>query len=245
MTYDQIIEKLKSLSNPKNIEGMKRFAVGGKNTLGISIPLLRNIAKEINREYTSRHSSGQENKLVDKNKLALELWDSGIHEAKMLAAFIGVPELATLSKIDKWVNEFDSWDIVDQTCSSYFRKTKYSHELVYRYVNKKEEFVKRTSFVMIAVLAVHDKKMTNIEFQPYFELIIDKANDPRNFVKKAVNWALRQIGKRNQSLNKTAIETANEILKKYPDSKTARWVANGAINELKLKKNYKYSVLTN
>jgi 3-methyladenine DNA glycosylase AlkD len=245
MTYSEILEKLKSLSNPKNIEGMKRFAVGGKNTLGIPIPVLRNMAKEINKEYTPRHSPGQEKKPDEKHKLALKLWDSGIHEAKMLAAFTAVPEMATLSQIDKWVNEFDSWDICDQTCSSYFRKTKFAHELINRYVNSDKEYVKRTAFVMMAVLAVHDKKMTDNEFQPYFKLIIEASDDERNFVKKAVNWAFRQIGKRNQNLNNTAIETANEILKKYPNSKGAKWIANGAINELKLKKNYKYAVLTN
>jgi len=234
MTYSEILEKLKSLSNPKNIEGMKRFAVGGKNTLGIPVPVIRNIAKEINRDYKV--------KLADKNKLALELWNSGIHEAKMLAAFTAVPDMATLSQIDKWVNEFDSWDICDQTCSSFFRKTKYSHDLINRYVDRDKEFVKRTAFVMMAVLAVHDKKMTDKDFSPYFKLIIKKSDDERNFVKKAVNWALRQIGKRNQSLNITAVETAKEILKKYPNSKTAKWVANGAISELGLKKNYKYSV---
>lgn len=225
MLYNEIIYKLKSLSNPKNIEGMKRFAAGGKHTLGISIPILRAMAKEINRE----HKNNQD----DKHKLALDLWDSGIHEAKMLAAFIAVPEKATIQDIDKWVNDFDSWDICDQTCSNYFRKTLFKYELVDRYVENEKEFVKRTAFVMMAVLAVHDKEMKDTDFEPYFKLIIEASTDERNFVKKAVNWALRQIGKRSHILNKKAINISEKILEKYPRSSSARWVANGAISELK------------
>jgi len=223
----KIIQKLKTLSNPENVEGMKRFAAGGKNTLGISIPELRNLAKNINKEYKNNPDK--------KHKIALELWDSGIHEARILAAFTAVPEYANLADIDKWVHEFDSWDICDQTCNSYFGKTIYKYELVGRYVKSEKEFVKRTAFVMMAVLAVHDKKITDKNFEPYFKLIIEKSTDERNFVKKAVNWALRQIGKRNQNLNKLAIKTARKIIKKYPDSKSARWIANDTVKELETK----------
>lgn len=225
----EIISKLKSLKNPKNIEGMKRFAVGGKNTLGIPLPILRNLAKEINKSY--------KNNLQEKNTIAFELWDSEIHEARMIAAFIAVPDYATLDFIDKWVGDFDSWDICDQTCNSYLRKTKFSHELVERYVDSDREFVKRTAFVMMAVLAVHDKNMTDKDFDKFFVLIIKKSDDERNFVKKAVNWALRQIGKRNKNLQKKALKTSKEILKKHPGSRSARWTANDAIRELSDDKN--------
>jgi 3-methyladenine DNA glycosylase AlkD len=223
----KIIQKLKTLSNPENVEGMKRFAAGGKNTLGISIPELRNLAKNINKEYKNNPDK--------KHKIALELWDSGIHEARILAAFTAVPEYANLADIDKWVHEFDSWDICDQTCNSYFKKTSFSRDLVSRYIKSDKEFVKRTSFVMMAVLAVHDKKMTDDDFIKFFPAMIKESNDDRNFVKKAVNWALRQIGKRNQNLNKLAIKTARKIIKKYPDSKSARWIANDTVKELETK----------
>jgi 3-methyladenine DNA glycosylase AlkD len=226
----QIINKLKTLSNPKNVEGMKRFAVGGKNTLGISIPVLRKMAKAIIHQYTNITDGTDK-----RHRLALELWKSGIHEARILAAFTAVPEYANLADIDKWVHDFDSWDICDQTCNSYFKKTVFSRDLVDRYIKSDKEFVKRTAFVMMAVLAVHDKKMANDDFAKFFPPIIKESNDDRNFVKKAVNWALRQIGKRNQDLNKLAIETAREIIKKYPDSKSARWIANDTIRELKNK----------
>ena len=226
----QIIKKLKTLSNPKNVEGMKRFAVGGENTLGISIPVLRKMAKEIIHKY-SDIADGTDKR----HRLALELWKSGIHEARILAAFTAVPEYANLADIDKWVHDFYSWDICDQTCNSYFKKTVFSRDLVNRYIKSDKEFVKRTSFVMMAVLAVHDKKMTDDDFIKFFPSIVKESNDDRNFVKKAVNWALRQIGKRNKNLNKLAIKTANEIIKKYPDSNSARWIANGAIRELKNK----------
>lgn len=211
---------------------MKRFAVGGKNTLGIPMPILRNIAKEIIHKYSDL-TDGTDRR----HRLALELWKSRIHEARILAAFIAVPEYATLADIDKWVYDFDSWDICDQTCNSYFRKTKFSHELVSRYVDSDREFIKRTAFVMMAVLAVHDKNMTDKDFDKFFVLIIKKSDDERNFVKKAVNWALRQIGKRNKNLQHEALKTSKEILKKHPGSRSARWTANDAIRELSDDKN--------
>jgi len=217
MDYNEIINKLKSLGNPKNLAGMARFGINTKNTLGISIPELRKLAKQIGKNH----------------ELALKLFNSGIHEARILACFTGKPELATEQQIEKWVKKLDSWDDCDQCCSAFFDKTKNSHKQAIKWAKRKEEFVKRAGFAMMATLAVHDKKAIDKDFIKFFPYIKKESIDQRNFVKKAVNWALRQIGKRNKNLNKKAIKLAKEILK--IDSKSAKWIANNAIKELTLR----------
>ena len=201
---------------------MKRFAVGGKNTLGVSIPVLRKMAKDINKEYKSDSDT--------KHKLALELFDSGIHEARILAGMIDEPNLVTEKQMDNWTSKFDSWDVVDQVCMNLFDKTKFAYDKVYEYTNRKPEFEKRTAFTLIACLAWHDRQSGDERFSAFFPLIKQGATDRRNYVKKAVNWALRHIGKRNMSLREEALKTAEEIQK--IDDKTARWIAGDAIREL-------------
>ncbi|MBI4059351.1 DNA alkylation repair protein [Candidatus Microgenomates bacterium] len=193
---------------------MARFGVNPQNTLGINIPYLRKLAKEIGKNHN----------------LALELWESKIHEARILAAFIDDPKLVTSKQMDIWVSEFDSWDVCDQVCSNLFDKTPFAYEKIGIWCKKKEEFVRRAGFVMMAVLAVHDKSLSNDRFKNFFLLIKKYSTDERNFVKKAVNWALRQIGKRNKILLKEALECAREI--KSLDSKSAKWIASDAIREL-------------
>lgn len=215
MQYKEVIKKLESLKNPKNVEGMARFGIRPKTKIyGIAIPELRKIAKILGKNH----------------ELALQLWDSKIHEARILAGYIEEPEKITKKQFEEWIKGFDSWDIVDQVCSSVLDKTKFAHKKIFELANRKEEFVKRTAFTLICCLAVHDKKMKDKEFIKFFPLIKKASIDERNFVKKAVNWALRQIGKRNESLNKQAIKIAKEI--KKIDSKSAKWVANNAITEL-------------
>jgi 3-methyladenine DNA glycosylase AlkD len=214
MNYFKIIKKLKSLSNHKNIEGMVRFGINAKNTLGISIYDLRPLAKQIGKNH----------------KLALELWDSGIHEARILAGYIDESDKVTEKQMEKWVAGFDSWDVCDQVCSSLFDKTSFVWQKLQEFTQRKEEFVKRTGFTLMACLAVHDKKAQDKDFIKLLPIIKRESMDERNFVRKAVNWALRQIGKRNKNLNKEAIKTAREILK--TDNKTARWIANDALREL-------------
>ena len=214
MNSSQIIKKLKSLSNSKNVEGMARFGINPKKTLGIGIPVLRKMAKEIGKNH----------------KLALELWDSGIHEARILAGFIDEPTKVTERQMEKWVKDFDSWDVCDQVCSSLFDKTDFVWKKVEEFTGRKREFVKRTGFTLMACLAVHDKKAQDKDFIKLLPIIKKEATDERNFIKKAVNWALRQIGKRNKNLNKEAIKMAQEILK--IENKTARWIASDAIREL-------------
>lgn len=215
MTLDQIIKELKKNANPKNVEGMKRFGIQGKNMLGISVTFLRKFTKKITKNH----------------KLAVGLWNTGIHEAKMLASMIDELDKVTESQMNKWVNEFDSWDICDGACMNLFCHTPFVEKKIYQYAKSKKEFVRRTAFTLIACLAFKKKEIKNKDLEKYFKLIKEYAFDDRNFVKKAVNWALRQTGKRNEILRKKAIKTALEIQKQ--ETKSARWIANNALLELR------------
>lgn len=217
MNKKEVIQRLNSLSNPKNLAGMARFGINIKNTLGIPIPELRKLAKEIGKD----------------NDLACQIYDSGIHEARILACYIGQPELVNKKQIENWVKQLDSWDDCDQCCSAFFDKTKGAHKLAMQWAKRKEEFVKRAGFSLMAVLAVHDKKAKDQDFLKFFPYIKKESKDERNFVKKAVNWALRQIGKRNSSLRKEAVKLAKEILE--IDSSAAKWIARNALAELEQK----------
>jgi 3-methyladenine DNA glycosylase AlkD len=217
MQSNQIITNLKHHANPQNAEGMARFGIKAAHVLGISMPTLRKMAKEIGRDHT----------------LSMELWASGIHEARILASMLGEPRLVTPQQMDAWVNDFDSWDVCDQVCGNLFDRTPYAYQKAMQWCHEQKEFVRRAGFVMMAELAVHDKKAPDEAFIQFFPLIKQYARDERNFVKKAVNWALRQIGKRNSRLHPLALDCANEILKM--DSKTAQWVAKDAIKELQAK----------
>ena len=209
-----LIKKLKSQINPRNVEGMARFGISSKNTLGVNIPVLRKMAKEIGKNH----------------QVALELWDSGFHEARILAGLIDETEKVTEAQMEKWIKDFDSWDVCDQVCSNLFDKTAFAWQKAVELTKRKEEFVKRTGFTLMACLAVHDKKASDKNFIKLLPIIKREATDKRNFVRKAVNWALRQIGKRNKKLNLKALKTAKEIL--TINSKTAEWIASDAIREL-------------
>ena len=208
-----VLDRLEALSNPDNVTGMARFGINPHNTLGISVVTLRQIAKEIGRDQT----------------LALELWDSGIHEARLLASFIADPHQMTEALLEDWVKDFDSWDICDQVCGL-FARTPYAHSKAHAWSSRPETFVKRAGFVLMATLAVHDKRSPDERLAQFLPVIAREAGDERNFVRKAVNWALRQIGKRSLSLNSQAIETACQI--QHMESKTARWIAADALREL-------------
>jgi len=214
MNYEEIMEKLKSMASPKDVEGMARYGINPHNTLGISIYKLRPLAKEIGNDH----------------KLALRLWDSGIHDARLLAVFIEDPVKVTEEQMESWAKDFDSWDVCDQACTSLFDLTPLARKKVFEWAERDEEFVKRAAFSIIAGLAVHDKKAEDPRFEDFFPIIKKQSTDDRNYVKKAVNWALRNIGKRNFNLNKRAIEIAKEIQK--INSKSAKWIANDAIREL-------------
>lgn len=214
MSLDEILSRLRSLSNPKAVAGMARFGINPKNTYGISIPTLRKIAIELGRDHD----------------LAQQLWGSGIHEARILAAMIDDYEKVTEHQMESWVKDFDSWDVCDQCCNNLFAKTRFAHQKAAEWSSRKEEFVKRAGFALMAALAVHDKDTPDAKFLIFLPLIKLRSSDERNFVKKAVNWALRQIGKRNRRLNRSAIKTAREI--RELDSKAAKWIAADALREL-------------
>ena len=210
----KILKQLKSLSNPEAVANMSRYGINPKNAYGISIPQLRTIAKEIGRDHD----------------LAQQLWGSRIHEARILASYVDEPMRVTEAQLERWVKGFDSWDICDQVCGL-FEETPYAYQKAIEWSSRKEEFVKRAAFTLMAGLAIHDKGASDEQFVRFFPIIEQAVTDDRNFVKKAVNWALRNIGKRNKSLNKKAIELARGI--QLMDSKTAKWIASDALRELR------------
>ncbi|MCD4740730.1 DNA alkylation repair protein [archaeon] len=210
----QLLEKIKALESQKNKEGMARYGINTKNAYGVSIYKLREIAKETGKDH----------------ELALNLWNTHIHEAQLLAALIDEPNKVTEKQMESWVKDLDSWDTCDIVCSNLFDKTPFAYTKIFEWSERPEEFVKRAGFALIATLAIHDKKAPDTQFTQFFPIIARESTDQRNFVKKAVNWALRGIGKRNHTLNKKAIKQAEHI--KTIDNKTARWIANDAIREL-------------
>ncbi len=216
MNTREIIELLRSLENPENKAGMARFGINAENAFGISMKTLEPIARKINKNH----------------ELALELWETGFHEARILAILIADLKKITPELMDKWTADFNSWDICDQAAMKLYCKTLFAWQKVFEWAQYEQEFVRRAAFATLAALCLHYKEKNNEPFEKSLELIIKYARDERNFVKKAVNWALRQIGKRNLELNRKAIETAEAILRAYPDSKSARWIARDALREL-------------
>ena len=213
---DQILKTLYSKSDPKNVEGMARFGISSKNkVLGITMPFLRSLKRKIGINH----------------ELALDLWKTKVYEARLLAAFIADPDQLTKSVMNKWVLDFDNWAICDGVCMHCFRDTPFGHELALKWSARKEEFVRRAGFAMIATLCVSDKESTDRVFLKYLPIIFKYSDDERNYVKKAVNWALRQIGKRNMKLNAAAVKMAEKIHKL--DSAAAKWIAADALRELR------------
>jgi 3-methyladenine DNA glycosylase AlkD len=213
MNVTDILDHLKSLSNPDAVAGMARYGINPKFAYGISIPTLRALAKEIGRDHA----------------LAVQLWDSGMHEARILASMIDDPKQVTEAQMDRWVEDFNSWDLCDQCLGNLFdRQGKLAYRKALEWSARKEEYVKRAGFVLMARLAVGSKGIA--DFESFWPIMIREATDERNYVKKAINWALRQIGKRSLPLNARAIATAHEM--QQLDSKAARWIASDALREL-------------
>lgn len=214
---DEMLETLRQNANPDNVAGMARFGINPNNTLGISIPTLRKLAKQ--------HKPNHE--------LAEQLWGSGIHEARILASMIDDPQKVTPEQMDEWASQFDSWDVCDQVCMNLFDKTPYAYTKAVEWSESELEFIKRAGFALMASLAFHDKKAPDAVFEAFLPIILRHAGDERNFVKKAVNWALRQIGKRNRYLQQRAMEVAQQMA--TLDSKAARWNAKDTLRELSQK----------
>ncbi len=212
-TVERILSELKFRANPEKVAGMVRFGINPNGTLGISIYVLREIAKLVGTSHT----------------LALELWHTGFHEARILASYIDDPIQMTEGQMETWVKDFDSWDVCDQVCGL-FEESPFAYEKVFEWSTRPEEFVKRAAYAIMAGLAVHDKNASDDRFQKFFTIIESQSSDDRNFVKKAVNWALRNIGKRNQRLNAGAVACAHRIAN--IDSRSAHWIASDALREL-------------
>jgi 3-methyladenine DNA glycosylase AlkD len=213
--FTDIIIELKHLANPANVAGMARYGINAQDALGVSMPLLRQMA----RQHKPNHA------------LALRLWQSGIHEGRILAALVDDPQQVTERQMEDWVHDFASWDVCDQVCSNLFDKTPFALAKILEWTLLPDEYVKRAGFVLMAALAVHDKAAPDELFLSFLPLIEREAHDDRNYVRKAVNWALRQIGKRNARLNPAAIAAAHRILAQ--DTKPARWIARDALRELR------------
>lgn len=212
MTLSEVLNNLNLIARPEHLAKLAHFGIKDSKALGIKMPDLRKLAKKIGKNH----------------ELALELWATEIHEARILASMIEGPKTITESQIDSWVTDFDSY-ICDVTCDL-LGQTPLVFNKIEEYSRREEEFVKRSAFAMMCKLAFHDKEMTSEQYFPFFDLIEREAWDDRNFVRKAVNWALRQIGKRNEALRLKAIETAERIL--VQGAKSARWIATDALREL-------------
>jgi 3-methyladenine DNA glycosylase AlkD len=209
------IQLLESIADENRIEGMKRFAISSPNMLGVSMPNIRKIANQIGQNHA----------------VAIQLWHTQIHEARILATIIADPMQTTAKLMEEWIHDFATWDICDQCCCNLFKKLpELSNQKIHQYYNADAEFVKRFAFAMIAVAAVHWKKTDDIFFIPFFPMIISQATDNRNFVRKAINWALRQLGKRSAFLHAKALACCDELYLLH--NSTANWIATDAVKEL-------------
>lgn len=193
---------------------MKRFGITAVDAFGVSAPDIRSIARQIKKDH----------------ELALSLWETDIHDARILAVLIADPERATISQMESWTRSMRNWAQCDAACGEYFRRTRYAADLPNRWCPRQKEFVRRAGFVMIAAMAVHHKHVEDNMFEELFLLIKEYSIDERNFVRKGVNWAIRQIGKRNIRLHKKAIALSEEI-QNIP-SRSAKWIAADALREL-------------
>jgi 3-methyladenine DNA glycosylase AlkD len=211
---EEIVSSLRKMRSESNRLGMGRFGINVDRALGIKVTDLRKLARRIEKGH----------------ELAHQLWETGIHEARLLATMVDVPPAVTEKQMESWAADFDSWDMVDQACNNLFRKTPFAHTKAVQWADRKEEFVKRAGFALMAVLAVHDRSSGDTVFKKYLAVVERESSDERNFVKKAVNWALRQIGKRDHQSWKMAMATISRITEQ--DSKSARWIAADATREL-------------
>jgi len=215
VSVESILAEMKSKGDPRAVAGMAKFGISPEGTLGLSIPVLRRMARSIGTNHA----------------LALGLWETRVHEARILASLIDDPRKVTESQMESWVADLDSWDVCDGCCGNLFDKTPFAYRKAIEWSRSEEEFVKRAGFVLMAELVVHDKAAPDDAFLRFFGAIERGSTDPRNFVRKAVNWALRQIGKRNLNLNREALQLARKI--STIENPNSKWVASDAIRELK------------
>lgn len=214
-SVEEVLGKLQSSARPEQLQGMARYGITAERRLGVSVPDMRRIAKEIGKDHN----------------LALRLWKTGIPEARMVASMVGRAQELTEQQMDEWVADFNSWDVCDQVCMNLFDKSPFAWKKILEWAAREEEYVRRAAYALIACLAFHDKKADDDQFIGLFPVIKRGAIDERNYVKKAVSWALRNVGKRNSRLNRAALEVAEEI--GQMDSRAARWIASDVRKELR------------
>lgn len=214
LTARSVLNRLRSLGNRRNVEGMARFGITSRKAFGVSASPLRGLAKEIGKNHV----------------LAGQLWKSGYLEARILASLIDDPSEVTSGQMDRWVRDFDNWAVCDTCCGELFDKTPFAVRKALQWSGQKPEFVRRAGYVMMAELAVHDKSAPDRVFVRFFPSLKRGSTDKRNYVRKAVNWAIRQIGKRNRVLNRKAIRLARKI--HAFDTSSSRWIASDALREL-------------
>lgn len=206
---------MREMGDPERRAGMERYGIHAESALGVSIPQLRSLARELGHDH----------------QLAASLWSSGVHDAMILATLVEEPDKVTEEQMDTWTKGFDSWDVCDQCCNNLYWRTPFAWKRSLDWCEREEEFVRRAGFTTMAVLAVHDRKADDGDFVRLLQAVERHSSDDRNFVKKAVNWALRQIGKRNMCLNEKAVEAGERILKK--GDRASRWIATDALKELR------------
>ncbi len=214
MALHEIVAELRSMENEHNREGLARFGIATEHALGISVADLRKLARRAGRDHA----------------LARQLWDTGLHEARILASIVDVPAEVTEEQMERWVRDLDSWDLCDQCCGNLFWQTPYAERKAFEWSEREPEFEKRAGFALMAYIGWHDKAALDSLFLSFLPVIEREAGDKRNFVRKAVNWALRTTGKRNAALNEAAVALAQELLDS--GDRNARWVASDALREL-------------
>jgi 3-methyladenine DNA glycosylase AlkD len=210
-----VVRTLERLGDRSRLEGMARFGIDTTRAVGVTVTELRRLARDLGPDH----------------ELAAALWASGVHEARLLASLVDEPATVSEAQMEAWVADLDSWDVCDGVCSNLFDRTPFALDKAVEWSRREPEFQKRAAFALMASAAVHRKDLPDAAFASLLPVIRAQAIDERNYVKKAVSWALRQIGKRSSGLNSRAVRTAERI--ERIDSRAARWVARDALRELR------------
>jgi len=214
-TCERALAELRRLGEKRNVDGMAHFGIVAKIVYGVAKPKMDELARRIGRDH----------------ELALDLWSTGVHDARILAGMIDEPAKVTDEQMNRWMRDFDNWDVCDGTCCHLFVFAEPAWDRAIEWTKRTAEFEKRAGFALLAYLAYRDKNASDALYKKLLPILLREAHDDRNFVRKAVNWALRNIGKRNLNLNRAAIQAAERMQR--IDSRAARWIAADALRELK------------
>jgi 3-methyladenine DNA glycosylase AlkD len=214
VTVDRILATLKRQGSKHNRDGMARYAIVAPKVFGVSMAVIQRLAKDVGQDHA----------------LALALWKTGWYEARLMAAYVDEPARVTPAQMDRWARDFDNWAVCDTLCFQLFDRTPHAWKKIDEWSRRREEFVKRAAFALLASVALHHKQAPDAPFVRSLGLIQRAATDERNFVKKAVSWALRSLGHRNARLHAAAIETANRLV--ASTDQTARWIGRDALRDL-------------